>query len=459
MNYRKRFKEQTSTILDNKTPNLNFDGKIMFNEAASQPSKPKLGWTIYVPVFSGVAALGIVLSIALWPKAFDAINPPDYYVNVPALRSGDASFRSSESLDIYNDFVATFSPLVFASEDEFDARSFSPVDAFVNVAILGYVSTGSSQSEILDALGVETIEELNSVTKDVIDVLGSGAGYALNSFWFDDDVYDIKSGSDNLLEALSNYYYTNIIARRPTSELVNEWLDIYVPKDRFPIVPEVELQDGGSDAAIASSYFAKSTWNQDGLGDLYESEFERDNHKMTFKGRDEDKQIDYIDHGAIRLLADDYAGASLALEDMEINFFLPDLDSSVSSIFSDVLNDSYTTDDYIRLNAPYFKIDNRLDLIPSYRDFGLNDVFDVGAAQGLLNSDSLVVTGIQQFSTMSFDFGGLYSASVTVTELNETAGYDYSGYDLMVIDRPFVFTASYHGATILVGQVFNPIYE
>ena len=211
MNYRKRFKERASSILDNKTPTLNFDGKVMFNETVSQPSKPKLRWTIYVPVFSGVAALGIVLSIALWPKAFDAINPPGYYVNVPALRSGDASFRSSESLDIYNDFVATFSPLVFAGEDEFDARSFSPVDAFVNVAILGYVSTGSSQSEILDALGVETIEELNSVTKDVIDV-PVAQRYALTP-WFDDDVYDIKA-SDNQKRYPLLLYGTSLAVRR-----------------------------------------------------------------------------------------------------------------------------------------------------------------------------------------------------------------------------------------------------
>ena len=458
MNYRKRYKKQAFEILNAKTPAINFEGKVVFNEPAPRAPKPKLQWGIYVPVFTGVAALGIILGVALWPKSYDALNPPDYYKNIPAERTnGNTSFRNDvTSLDVYNNFVASFSPLVFSGD--FEARSFSPVDAFVNVAILGYTSTGTSQSEILDALGVASVEELNQATKDVIDVLGSGAGYSLNSFWYDDALYDLRDNSDDVLETLSNYYYTNVISRRPTSALINEWLDIYVPKDRFPIVPEVEIDDSNTVAAIVSSYFAKNTWANESLGETFESQYQSQNHKMTFHGVS-DKEVDYIEHGGYPLTGDDYRGVEIFLESMRINFFLPDVGKGPNDIFDNVLTYGYTKDTETNLGAhvPYFKIDNRLDLMAPLMEYGVNGVFNSHAAAGLINSDSLIVTAIEQFSTMRFDFGGIYSASVTVTSIGESAGDNYSAEPL-VFNRPFAFSLSYNGATILVGQVYNPIY-
>ncbi|MDD4154775.1 MAG: serpin family protein, partial [Bacilli bacterium] len=407
MNYRQRFKQDAKEVLDKKTPDINFDGQVMFNETPNKT--PNFKFAIYVPVFTSVAALGVILGVALWPKSYDAINPPDYYKNIPAERSGEyASFRGeTTSLDVYNNFVASFSPLVFSGD--FDARSFSPVDAFVNVAILGYTSTGTSQSEILEALGVVSVEELNQVTKEVIDVLGSGAGYSLNSFWYDDALYDLRDNRDDLLEVLSNYYYTNVISRKPTSALINEWLDLYVPKDRFPIVPEVEIDDENTVAAIVSSYFAKNTWANENLSETFENQYNSQNHKMTFHGVS-DKEVDFIEHGGYPLTGDNYRGVEMYLESMKINFFLPDVGKGPNDIFNSVLSSGYTSDTEINLAAhvPYFKIDNRLDLMTPLMEYGVNSVFNSHAAAGLINSDSLLVTAIEQFSTMSFDFGGVY---------------------------------------------------
>ncbi|MFA5283613.1 MAG: serpin family protein [Bacilli bacterium] len=457
MNYRKRYKNQAAEILDRKTPELNFEGKVIFNEPTPPTPKPVNKWALYVPVFSGVAALGIVLSIVLWPKGYDAMNPPEYYMNVPYQRSAQQTWTRGTSLDVYNQFVADYSPLVFESEEAFDARSFSPVDAFVNVAILGYVSTGTLQSEILTALGIDTVEQLNQVTKDVIDILGSGAGYSLNSFWYDDGIYALREGSDNILEVLSSHYYSNVISRRPTTDLVNEWLDIYVPKQRFPVVPQVELDPNGADAAIVSSYFAKSSWASESAGDYYREQYDSKTHKMTFHG-DATEEVDYIEHGGRKIILDYCQGIEISLKDMNINFFLPDVENSVAGIFPSVVQGDYETADYATGEIPYFKIDNRLGLIPSLQEYGIGSITTASAAQGLLNSDETYVTSIEQFSTMSFDFGGLYSASVTVTQMNETSAGDFAGYDEIIFDRPFAFTASYHGATILVGQVYNPKY-
>lgn len=456
MNYRKRYKEQAKDVLETRTPDLNFDSRIMFSE---QPKKaPFKKWVIYVPVFSGVAALGLVLTLTLGlPKAYDSLNTPRYYINSPGARMYQDTWTRGSSLDIYNHFVATFSPLVFNTPEAFDAKSFSPVDAFVNVAILGYISTGNSQSEILTALGVASTDELNQVVKDVIDVLGSGAGYSLNSFWYDQNIYTLREGSTNLLETLASHYYTNIIAARPTTDLVNEWLNIYVPKDRFPIIPEVELDENGADAAIVSSYFARSGWSDESLGQTFKDEYLSGNHKMTFYGKT-NTEVNYIEHGGKKIILDYCQGVEITLEAMKINFFLPDLENSVSGIFESALEGNYQTADIIGAHVPYFKIDNRLDLIDPLRGYGVNSVFDISAGQGLLNNQTTVVTSIEQFSTMSFDFGGLYSASVTVTQMNETAGGDFFSLEKLILDRPFVFTASYHGATILVGQVYNPNY-
>lgn len=457
MNYRKRYKEQANKVMEEKTPNLNFDACIMFNEAPKKA--PLKSWVIYVPVFSGVAALALILTLTLssLPRAYDAINPPGYYVNSPSSRMYQDTWTRGSSLDTYNHFVATFSPLVFDTPEAFEAKSFSPVDAFVNVAILAYISTGNSQSEILTALGVATVSELNQVVKDVIDVLGSGAGYSLNSVWYDDAIYNLKEGSNDILAVLSSHYYANVISKRPTSDLVNEWLNIYVPKDRFPIIPEVELDERGADAAIVSSYFARSGWENETFGGIYKEQYESGNHKMTFQG-ETSKEVDYIEHGGRKIILDYCQGVEINLEAMKIDFVLPDVENSVSGIFASVVEGNYQTAASIGAHVPYFKMDNRLNLVTPLRDYGISSVFDVSAAQGLLDSESTVVTSIEQFSTMSFDFGGLYSASVTVTQMNETAGGDFSFDNIIAFDRPFVFTASYHGAMILVGQVYNPNY-
>lgn len=458
MNYRDKFKKHANEVLDKKTPNLDFDGKVMFVEKTKtvNPFFTKK-FAIYVPVFTSVAALGVILGVALWPKAYDRANTPGYYVNSPVERVGQEAWTNSSSLEIYNRFVATFSPLVFASDEPFDTRSFSPVDAFVNVAMLGYISADTSQSEILTALGVTSVAELNRVVKDVIDILGSGSGYALNSFWYDDEIYDLRLGSENILEVLSTHYYANAIARRPTTELVNEWLNIYVPQNRFPIIPHVELNEGGSDAAIVSSYFARSEWPNEELSKTFKEQYDYQNHKMTFYG-DVETEIDYIGNGGRQIIMDYCRGVEISLDAMTINFFLPDEENSVDGIFDQVVSGDYQMSGYVGAKVPYFKIDNKLDLIPSLKNYGVHEVFDVRAAQGLLNSDTSIVTNVDQFSTMSFDFGGLYSASVTIAQIYNTSIGDFDGYESIIFDRPFAFTASYNGATILVGQVFNPSY-
>lgn len=458
MNYRNRYKKHADEVIEKKTPQLDFTGKVQFVEK-TKPVNPllKSKYAIYIPVFTSVAALGVILGVALWPKAYDRANTPGYYVNSPAERVGREAWSNNNSLEIYNHFVATYSPLVFASDEPFDARSFSPVDAFVNVALLGYISTGVSQEEILTALGVSSVSELNSVVKDVIDVLGSGAGYALNSFWYDGNVYELRDGSENILEILSSHYYANAIAQRPTTELVNEWLSIYVPQNRFPVIPQVELNEGGSDAAIVSSYFAKSEWANKELGTTFKEQYESQNHKMTFHG-DTDTQVDYIGYGGRQIIMNYCQGVEMSLDKMTINFFLPDNENSVSGIFSQVVSGNYVTSGYVGATVPYFKIDNKLDLMPSLKNLGVHGVFDVVAASGLLNSDTSLVTNIDQFSTMSFDFGGLYSASVTVSQIYDTAAGDFNGYEPIIFNRPFVFTAEYNGAIILVGQVLNPKY-
>lgn len=456
MNYRDRYKKQATEVLEKKTPELDFDGKVMFTEKTKVVNplfRSKIA--MYIPVFTSVAALGVILGVALWPKSYDAVNAPGYYVNNPVERVGREGWSNNSSLATYNHFVATFSPLVFEEDDSFSARSFSPVDAFVNVAMLAYVSTGVSQSEILEALDVNSIDELNDVVKEVIDVLGSGSGYALNSFWYDDVVYDLREGSEDILQVLSTNYYANAIAQRPTTELVNEWLSIYVPQERFPIIPEVELNEGGADAALVSSYFARSEWSNESLGPSFKEEHDSGNHKMTFHG-ETDSQVDYIDYGGRQILLDYCQGVEMSLQNMTISFFLPDEENTVQGIFPSIVGNDYPTSGFIGADVPYFKIDNRLDLIPSLRNYGVNGVFDVKAADALLDSSTSVVTNIEQFSTMSFDFGGIYSASVTVTQVYDTSGGGFDSYDKIVFDRPFAFTVSYNGAMILVGQVFNP---
>jgi len=461
MKYLNEYKQKAEQVLIDKTPNIDFKDKVTFAEKVNVPSKIN-PLAYLIPTFSGVLCLAIVLGVVLGTSGspFDAANPPEYYQNVPDARNSVATWSNPASLDIYNRFVATFAPLVFASEETPDAQSFSPVDAFVNIAILGYVSTGDSQSEILEALGVTSVEELSAVTKDVISVLGSDSGYSLNSFWYDEAKYSLREGSDELLSVLSSHYYSSVIAQRPTTGLVNEWLNLYVPKDIFPIIPEVELDERGADAAIVSSYFAKSGWIDSNLGGIFENQYDSGSHKMVFNGQKGEASVDYIEYGGKLLSSDLFSGVEMQLEDMEISFFLPYDTHTVADIFLGIVEKDYRDDtgDFAA-HVPYFKIDNRLDLTSPLQQYGLSGVFNIGAAQGIVDTEELVVTKSTQFSTMSFDYGGLYSASVTVTELNETAipGY-FDSENYIEFNRPFVFTATYRGAIILVGQIYNPNY-
>jgi len=465
MKHLREYKKRAVETLDVKTPELDFAGRVMFSEIAPKTPASKI-FAMVIPAFSAVAGLALVIGIALGRGRFltgDRSGMPSYYMNAPEARVSASTWANLDSREVYNDFVMTFSPLVFKSEEAFAARSFSPVDAFVNIAILGYTSVGSVQSEILDALGVADIQELNEVTKDVVSVLGSDAGYALNSFWYDDDEYDLSEDSGDLLSVLSANYYSNVIARRPTSALVNEWLDLYVPAEIFPIIPEVELSEDGADAAIVSSYFAKSEWSAPSLGQNFEDQYESGSHKMTFMAPDQSTQVDYVEYGGVKISADGFEGVSIALDKFDIEFYLPDEGSSVLDIFDDAINRRYDAagSETTGADIPYFEIENKLNLMPSISEFGINSILSHGAGQALLSGDNgIQVTKSTQFSYMSFDYGGLYSASVTVTELNDVAGYDFSSEaSRIVFDRPFAFSAFYHGAIILVGQVFNPLYR
>ena len=421
---------------------------------------------------------GHVLSTLKLPEGADLPDPSEY-VKKDGSVDWDKMQKVDEAWQAYYDkrgeLQASYSgkldeymkrAVVFLQGEEGKNKVCSPVNIFFALAILAEVTGSSTRAQILDALGINSIEELRAVSKAVWESnYAKSKDYTLTlgaSLWQNDKVeYNEQTIAD-----LAMYYYTTAYSGDPTEPdftmAFKNWLDENTGgmlKDQISMVPDF---DKHLILAIATTIYFKGSW---------ENEFnEGATDKQTFHGVKTEFETDTM-HTMSSMAyyeGDGFKAVMLPFKSGNAMWILlPDEGKTPEELYADgtfmdfINGDAVDSQDLrycqVKLSLPKFDINSYLNIIPMLESLGITEVFYPGADfTPLTNTDGVYVSDAIHSARVKIDEEGCEAAAFTVIITKDGAVF----FDTVIefnVDRPFgfVLTAS-DGLPLFTGIVNDP---
>lgn len=398
-----------------------------------------------------------ILSLAAEPRNQESLDKASVYRQTQ---------RSTSSR--YGFFLESSRLLLSGAEENV---LWSPVNAWLNLAMTARLTTGNTQQEILDALGAANSEDLTAQATALWEALyvdtDAGKSQLANSVWID-TLCDYNAG---IIDSLAYDLYASVYRADLGSEETNDEIRDWVNERTGGLLQEATKNiDVPEDALIAlySTIYFQGRWTD---------EFQPDKSTSgAFQAPGGEVTCTFMNKSAYstRYYWSYYFSAvSLTMKNgAEMWFILPGEGVTVDQVLAD---DSYlilaasdydsVTGDYswmdsrearVNLSIPKFDISGQLELDAMLQALGINQAFDPDTAdfsQALPESHAYL-RDIRQAVRVTVDEEGVTAAAFT--ENAPGAAPPPEEIIDFVLDRPFLFVIEQAGVPLFVGVVNDP---
>ncbi len=365
----------------------------------------------------------------------------------------------------YQDGILTFAqaanPLILAGKEE--NRIYSPLSIYLTLSLLAETAAGDTRAEILQALGVDTIENLRQKAGSLWNAHYINDGHTTsllaNSIWFDKSLPVKKATMQILQDTYKAAAFQGKMESKAMTKQLQKWLN-----EQTDGLLKSNVDKAGFEKdtlmALASTILFRAKWTD---------EFsDRDTSKSTFNSPAGPVETDFMYESGTNTYywGDNFSAISKPLTNAgSMWFFLPDdgveADELLDSLqINAVLQDcsAYEQQKFLIVNfkVPKFDVMSELQLKEPLKALGVKSAF----------------TDAADFSTVSEDANlyvseGKHSARVMIDEEGVTG----SAYMLMsygaakppdeivdfFLDRPFLFVIQGHdGVPLFIGVVNRP---
>ncbi len=348
-------------------------------------------------------------------------------------------------------------------------RVWSPINAYIALAMTAELTGGDTQQEVLDVLGVSDLNELrlrmSAVWESIYEDNGKEISVLANSLWLDNEVDYEQEVMDILAYSYyASVYQGNLGSNRTNKDIAN-WLNNQTGgflKDRtgkVNLIPNSML-------AMASTIYFQSQWSEE-----FDS---KNNTKEMFHAVTGDVECTFMNADLYKMnyyWAEDYGAVQMFLENGSYMWFiLPDEDKSVDDVLSggDYMNMITQNGEFpdenhkwmkVNLSVPKFDVSASTDLKEDLQKLGLTKIFEpVGNDfSPSVHSDLPVyLDSINQDTRVTIDEKGVTAASYILLEFGAGAAAPPEEIIDFVLDRPFVFAICSDQIPLFVGTVNMP---
>jgi len=362
-----------------------------------------------------------------------------------------------------NDYAKTFGEFTANTTNELfkgnkENTCLSPVSMFAALSLAAEVTEGDTREELLNYLGVESIEELEDKYTHLlgdITVMTQGARLKLaNAFWYvggepnDDD--DIKT-----FESLKNNFNCKIYPREKIlGSEVNEW----VAEETNGLIEKIMDDDDEYYILLANALYFKAKWQVDFKKKSDEQEF-------YLEGGDSTKtEFIYCENGTMKYDENKmYTYVEVPLLEGNLVVVLPKKNTKLDDILNqEKLNDilaTYSSDDkkegIVKLEMPIYEIDNSWadELIDVMNKNNVNKLFE---EPDWIKSISGVDARIKQETRFILNEEGIEAAAVTSVGATYLAKGESKPELELTVDRPFLYVLMKDDVPLFIGTVYNP---
>ena len=424
--------------------------------------------TVDIPLAISAKAV----SIASESRATQRPDSDDYSSNDAWRNDLDAWSAQREARDTLTaEALAEINAFLIDSCSEFlscadSNQLYSPINAFIGLAMAAELTAGQTQQQILDALGVVDTETLrtyiSALWENVYQDNGNEICTLANSLWLDDDI----AYHQEPMDILAYDYYTSVYQQELSGERVlkdiKAWLNNNTGGMLKNSIQNVTLPEEAVLALYSTIYF-QSKWND---------EFSAANNSTdTFHAPGGDISCTFMNKKLAQMnyyWGESFGAVSLSLKNgSSMWFILPDEDKTISDVLSQgeylpmiaAPYNSWENTKYMKVNlsVPKFDIQTTADLRQGFENMGITDLFQLGKADFSAAFDAPVfITAAKQAVRVEVDEQGVKAAAYIELPGAGAAAPPEEIIDF-ILDRPFLFViADNSGIPLFAGTVNQP---
>lgn len=432
---------------------------VVTNPPTTPPQEPvivPLNNLVYAPVYP---------EMPKYPEMTDSLQGYDFYQAVQGWKAN--RLIQYQQPDGYADSLTDFfhySIRQFLRGEE--NQVYSPLNAYLAMAMLAETTDGSSRQQILDLFDLDTIEQLREQVNHLWNAHycddGQTSMLLANSLWLDED-YTFKQRTVKLL---ADRYYAASFSGDLGTDAMNKQLQSWLNENTGGMLKEqtlnTELPEDTVFALVSSVNFTAS----------WENKFWEGNTKdALFHCAETDKEVPFMNRTLYYY--DYYWGENYGAVRLELTgdnwmwLILPDEGYTTADILAsdDYLQMTLNPADWknkreleINLSVPKFDVAEQQDLVSGMQAMGVTDVFDgtVSNFSPMTEDRELFVGKIDHAARVKIDEEGCEGAAYTVI-MSFPAGAPLPEVKVIdfVLDRPFVFVVSSQDSLPLFAGVVN----
>lgn len=458
--------------------------KLALNEISEkhidEAAKSKSKRVIFLRIAAAAAAVAVIIGLFQLPRPIFAKAVVTASANRMPARPNRDNYKD------YNDFKASLElweaeglarrnsvdAACSALDDFFTAANaqflsgegnaiWSPVNAWIGLAMAAELTAGDSRNQILTALGADSIDTLRSQVSAVWESVYKDNGNEIctlaNSLWLQKGLNYQQQAMDNLSHHhYASVYQTNL---QTAGGAIGAWLNNNTGgllKNATNITPPENAV-----LALYSTLYFQGKW---------QNQFRSYNNTTdVFHTPDGDKTVTYMNRSRATMnyyWGDCYGAVSLGLKNGSIMWFiLPDEGYTPADVLADgqymdmVLSPSEDNRKYMKVNlsVPKFDISGKTDLVEGLKELGIINVFDPGNSDfSAITSDTPVfLTAANQAVRVQIDEEGVKAAAYIEIPGAGSAMPPEEIIDF-ILDRPFLFVICSDGPPLFAGVVNDP---
>lgn len=449
---------------------------------AAQRKKSRWGWKAVAAAVLAMVMLWNTPSLPLVVNAKAISSAPESRkMERPDINSGefDRWYDETQQRDgIVNGAVRSIADFAKECSEEVlfgvDAtnRLWSPINAYIALAMTAELTAGETQAEVLDVLGVSGLNSLrrriSAVWESIYQNNGREISVLANSLWLDDEV----TYQQEAMDTLAYHYYASVyqgdLGSERTNRAITNWLNNQTGgflKDRtgiFKLDPETTIPM----LTMVSTIYFQAQWS-----DQFKSENNTQAPFHTVSGdvvctfmNVKERQMNYY-------WAEDYGAVQLWLEnDSCIWLILPDEDKTVDNVlkngaYMDMITGSSAFPKEnkkwmkVNLSLPKFDVSTGVDLESALKEMGLTKIFEPMGndfSTSITSEWPVYLDSINQDTRVSIDEEGVTAASYILLEFGAGAAAPPDEIIDFILDCPFVFAICSSQIPLFVGTVNTP---
>ena len=466
-------------------------------EAATYKKRRVLPW-----IGTVAAALALIIGLqflqvpmAIEAKAVALAEParveqqpqPEDYPDRDRYRTESEHWERTSALRLLNAQEATeqMTPFVYQSMQVFlgnknSNQLFSPVNAYIGLAMTAELTGGQTQQQLLDVLGTDDLEALRTQASALWEVTfagnysevvyaGGGAdtvyvkegtevSILANSLWLDKTL----SYNSRPMAALARHYYASVyqqdLSTPQATKDIQSWLNQNTGNSLKDAVNGIQLPEETIMALFSTLYFRSHWMDEFNAGS---------NSYGVFHGASGNELATFMNKNRYQTYC--YFGKDFCAIALELNngskmwFFLPDAKKTVEDILDDrQYLDMITAADgqwgskkymLVNLSVPQFDIQTTTDLREGLQAMGITHLFDPANADfsPSLNTPAYM-SAVNQSVRVSVDEYGVTAAAYVNLPV---PGDPMPPRELIdfILDRPFLFVITQEQIPLFAGVV------